>query len=112
MPAAAIGRRGLLGDDALQEAARIVEVVKTNDPNKAAINLRFLADTGLIGEGLLKTKIDTYLKNRKTGSGIVLPPPSRTTILSEGAVQIQNCKLPSKYGSRNDIRNLFDAVLK
>jgi hypothetical protein len=62
------------------EAARILEVVKTTDPDKAAANLKFLAETGLIADAEIRKQIEVYLEKRKPGEGIVLPsgiPPLR-----------------------------------
>jgi hypothetical protein len=54
------------------EAARILEVVKTNDPDRAASNLAFLVDAGLIADPTAQ-KIKDYLKNRPPGTGVALP---------------------------------------
>ncbi|HVI28094.1 hypothetical protein [Hansschlegelia sp.] len=52
------------------EATRILEVIKTGDPDKAAANLRFLIDTGLIPSS---EKLSQYMKSRKEGEGASLP---------------------------------------
>jgi DNA/RNA endonuclease G (NUC1) len=52
------------------EAARILEVIKTGDPDKAATNLEFLLETGLVTLDTLK--IRQYLDNRKKGEGASL----------------------------------------
>jgi hypothetical protein len=57
------------------ESARVFEVVKTGDPNKAAENLSFLLDTGLIQNSATSTSISNYLKGRKAGEGVSLPVP-------------------------------------
>jgi hypothetical protein len=41
------------------EAARILEVVKTNDPDKAAANLKFLIDIGLIDDASTRVHIQS-----------------------------------------------------
>jgi hypothetical protein len=51
------------------EETRILEVVKTDDPDKASINLKFLVDTGLISDPSRLSVIQNYLKNRKPGEG-------------------------------------------
>jgi uncharacterized membrane protein len=55
------------------EAARILEVVKTNDPDKAAVNLRFLLDAGLIDDPDTRKHIQVYLDKRQPGEGFSLP---------------------------------------
>jgi hypothetical protein len=61
----------LAANESKAEADRILESIKTNnDPEKAATNLRFLVETGLI-----KTKgpLESYLQKRKKGEGPTLP---------------------------------------
>jgi hypothetical protein len=43
------------------EAARILEVVKTNDQDQAAANLKFLIDNGLITDQKISRQIQAYL---------------------------------------------------
>lgn len=57
------------------ESARIFEIVKTGDPDKAAANLRFLLDTGLIQNSKTAMSISNYLEGRKEGQGVSLPVP-------------------------------------
>jgi hypothetical protein len=54
------------------EAARILEVVKTGDPDKAAKNLQFLIDTGLIADPERLKAMKLYLTTRKPGEGPVV----------------------------------------
>ena len=54
------------------EADRILEAIKTGDPDKAATNLMLLVKTDLISK---KTNIEQYLKDRKEGEGPSLPAP-------------------------------------
>jgi SH3-like domain-containing protein len=51
------------------EAALILEVVKTNDPDKAAVNLAFLLEAGLVAEDGRRQQISSYLGTRKSGQG-------------------------------------------
>lgn len=51
------------------EAALILEVVKTNDPDKAALNLAFLLEAGLVTEDGRRNQITSYLSTRKNGQG-------------------------------------------
>jgi hypothetical protein len=57
------------------EAARILEVIKTNDPDKAAVNLSFLLDAHLIASPDQRRDLEAYLKNRQPGKGVALPSP-------------------------------------
>ena len=45
-----------------RESERILEVVKTGDPEKAAVNLRFLMDAGLVTEPARVARLEAYLK--------------------------------------------------
>jgi hypothetical protein len=60
------------------EAARILELVKTGDQAKAAENLKFLVDTGLVKNTDLKNSLSLYLGSRKPGEGVVLPAAAGT----------------------------------
>jgi gas vesicle protein len=57
-------------EEAKAESDRILEVVKVNDPEKAAQNLHFLLDTWLIKDKERRDKIESYLKMRKGGQGV------------------------------------------
>lgn len=52
------------------ESARILEIVKASDPDRAAQNLAFLLDSGLITSQNLKDRIAAYLEKRKGGQGV------------------------------------------
>jgi hypothetical protein len=62
-------------EQAKSEATRILEMIKTNDPDKAAENLKFLVDSGLIADGSLNVKIRKFLADRKPGTGPFLSVP-------------------------------------
>ncbi|KDB10269.1 hypothetical protein LIG30_0798 [Burkholderia sp. lig30] len=76
-------------DSQKSEQARILEMIKTDNPDKAAENLQFLLDSGLISEPSTVAKLSTYLKNRKQGSGAALPaaggaaPPETTNLINQ-----------------------------
>jgi hypothetical protein len=65
------------------EHARILEVIKTGDPDKAAINLDFLLNAGLIVDPDTQQKLHDFLKNRLPGTGPALleqpPRPFEST---------------------------------
>jgi hypothetical protein len=56
------------------EAALVLEMIRTADPDKAAENLGFLADVGLLSNEQQVERIHSYLKQRKQGQGPSLPP--------------------------------------
>jgi hypothetical protein len=55
------------------EAARILEVIRTDNPDKAAANLKFLLDAGLISDADRRASIRTFLDARAAGQGPALP---------------------------------------
>jgi GH24 family phage-related lysozyme (muramidase) len=55
------------------EQARILEMIKTGSPDKAAENLRFLVDAGLIRDAGIRRDLTGFLDKRKPGSGPALP---------------------------------------
>jgi V8-like Glu-specific endopeptidase len=55
------------------EASRILEMIKTGDPDTAAENLRFLAESGLISDPERREAIQTFLAARSPGQGPALP---------------------------------------
>lgn len=61
-------------DEAKGESARILEMIKTNDPDKAAINLRFLLQAGLIANTQRREDLAKFLSDRQPGQGPALPP--------------------------------------
>jgi hypothetical protein len=56
------------------ETARILEVIKTADPEKAAANLEFLLKAGLITDEKRKAALKTFLDQRQPGEGPNIPP--------------------------------------
>jgi Caspase domain len=51
------------------EQTRILEMIKTGDPDKAAQNLEFLVNAGLVDDSTRKVKLEKYLSERKPGAG-------------------------------------------
>jgi hypothetical protein len=71
------------------ESDRILEVIKANDPDKAAANLQFLLQSGLIRNKDTKDYLEKFLATRVRGQGPALssaqtsnvtPPPGATLI--------------------------------
>ena len=73
------GREGQTLEDNRAESARILEMIKTGDADKAAENLRFLADAGLVADPNRLAAIRRFLANRSPGQGPSLPPSSSTS---------------------------------
>src|ERR1019366_3296124 len=57
------------------ESARILEVIKTNNPDTAATNLKFLLDAHLITRSDTADYIRKFLMTRSAGEGPALPSP-------------------------------------
>lgn len=57
------------------EQQRILEMIKTGDPNKAAENLKFLLAAGLINDQDIKKRLAEFLAEREPDTGPTLPAP-------------------------------------
>lgn len=79
-------------EEAKAESARILEMIKTNDPDKAAVNLAFLLETGLIVNEDRRNSLRLYLENRIRGQGPTLPSPAVDSRQSSSLKM--NCKIP------------------
>jgi hypothetical protein len=55
------------------ESARILEMIKTADSDKAAVNLGFLLESGLIANPQRREALATFLSHRPPGQGPSLP---------------------------------------
>lgn len=67
------------------ESDLILEVIKTGDPERAAVNLKFLLDTHLISNPQRVGGIQHYLRHRRPGTGIALPAGSNFVVEGAGA---------------------------
>jgi len=67
----------------LQEAKsqheRILEIIRTGNVEKAAENLKFAVDVGLVSDPKIRAGIEKFLSERKPGAGPALPPGSWST---------------------------------
>jgi hypothetical protein len=61
---------------AKSESTRILEMIKTGDTEKAAGNLDFLLQAGLVSDPKLVERVTRYLASRTPGKGPALPSPS------------------------------------
>ncbi|MFI8615976.1 hypothetical protein ACIGHN_10755 [Acidovorax sp. NPDC077693] len=83
------------------EQARILEMIKTGDPDKAAENLRFLVSAGLVADASLKKSMTEFLANRKPGSGPTLPSVAPTPKLT--APIIDNARIYLLTGRKESL---------
>jgi hypothetical protein len=89
------------------EQARLLEMIKTGDPDKAAENLRFLINAGLIGDSSLRKSVVDFLATRKAGSGPVLPSPAQPPKLT--APIVDNARVYLLAGKKENARE-FDRL--
>lgn len=69
------------------ESDRILTAIKTDSPDKAATNLKFLLEAGLI-DSPTKAPLEKYLKDRKQGEGATLPAAITSTSSPQQTVAI------------------------
>jgi hypothetical protein len=65
------------------DSARLLQMIGTNDPDKAAENLQFLLSAGLISNPDTRTLLEKFLANRKPGTGPALPGAGSVPILGK-----------------------------
>jgi hypothetical protein len=88
------------------EAARILEMIKTADPDKAAVNLAFLLDAGLIADPDRKKNLAAFLRNRLPGEGPTLPSVSTAPAAGHSTSYVCALKDPESD------KSLLDAMVK
>jgi hypothetical protein len=102
-------------EESKAEAARILEVIKTNDPDKAATNLRFLLDTGMIGSENRRRDLSAFLKARPQGQGPALAAPGPFTPTVTTLPRAPRVSDPTKTGflaQANALQNYGEKVLR
>jgi len=77
------------------EGALVLEMIKTSSPDKAAENLAFLADSGLLTQEEQVQRIRIFLKQRKPGQGPALPAPGNDRIAIESSDNLPATTLKS-----------------
>ena len=88
------------------EQARILEMIKTGEPDKAAENLRFLVDAGLVTDAPLRKRVTDYLTNRKPGSGPSLPAAAAVPKLT--APIVDNARIYLLAGTKEGVDQFVD----
>jgi V8-like Glu-specific endopeptidase len=89
------------------EQTRILEMIKTGDPDKAATNLEFLLEAGLISDSELQAKLREFLTQRKPGSGPTLPTQ---TSYAGGIVGADEAQDVNKLTTDNTLTKASKAV--
>jgi len=84
------------------ESSRLLEVIKTNDPDKAAVNMKFLLDAGLIENQQTARYLTSYLATRSRGQGPALPSGTSFGFAS-------NCQ--DSTGKNKTVNDMTDANL-
>lgn len=86
-------------EDRKSEQARILEMIKTGSPDKAAENLKFLVDAGLISDDPLLQRLTKFLRDRQPGTGPSLPSPSGNSIAERIARAAEASSAPVQRSS-------------
>lgn len=94
-------------EDRKSEQARILEMIKTGSPDKAAENLKFLVDAGLIFDTTMVGRLSSFLRERKPGTGPSLPTPGGNSI----AERLSQVERSSGVGSRDAVFFVSNHVL-
>ena len=97
-------------EDGKAEAARILEMIKTADPDKAAVNLRFLLAAGLIVKPNRREKLAAYLKDREQGKGPTLPTATATGAMSSFREALLFRRYQCVLKDHDDAKSLSDAI--
>ncbi|HME10833.1 MAG TPA: PHB depolymerase family esterase [Bryobacteraceae bacterium] len=63
------------------DSARLLQMIGTSDPDKAAANLQFLLDVGLVSNANTAARLKESLANREPGQGPALPAAGSVPIL-------------------------------
>ncbi|KNH29495.1 hypothetical protein ACS77_02100 [Pseudomonas syringae] len=94
------------------EQARILEMIKTGSADKAAENLKFLLEAGLIADSVRAGKIREFLSKREPGEGPTLPTGASQsgTIGPDDAVELR--ALPTGTALANSSRSVGRLVVQ
>lgn len=94
------------------EQARILEMIKTGSADKAAENLKFLLEAGLIADSVRAEKIREFLSNREPGKGPTLPTGALLsgTIGTDDAIEVKT--LPTGTALANSSRSVGRLVVQ
>jgi hypothetical protein len=86
------------------ESTRILEMIKTGDPERAAANLEFLLESGLISEPRLSSNVAAFLHKRNPGTGPSLPSPSGRLAFEKSELLTESMQ----QSLQNTLKEYFD----
>ena len=89
------------------EQSRILEMIKTGDPDTAATNLVFLLDSGLIENERIASKLRTFLDQRTPGTGPALASAAPS---QRGIVGIDDAKPVEDFRDRHQAKRMARSV--
>ena len=81
------------------EAGRILESLKTGNPDDSATNLKFLLEAGLITDPATAQGLIEYLESRKAGEGAFLPNSDKVDPASSDSDKTSDAGLSAKAKS-------------
>ncbi|MCJ2047984.1 hypothetical protein MKK58_26100 [Methylobacterium sp. J-078] len=100
-------QRGI--EESKAEAARILEVLKTNSPKKSAENLEFLISSGLIDDPIRVARIQSYLKGLKPGEGPAINYSNAPQVAETGNFSVK-CSLLPGLSAKDTIEKVVDKL--
>jgi hypothetical protein len=96
-------REGQVLEETRAESGRILEMIKTGNPDQAAENLRFLLDTGLVATPKYVADISTFLQKRKPNQGPTLPAPAAPRLTRDEVGHIVSETFPKDTFTRDEV---------
>src|SRR2546423_557623 len=92
-------------EESKAESARILEMIKTGDTERAASNMEFLLKSGLVANEVRSARLGQYLRDRRPGTGPSLPAATRfgfepTEALTTGTQKILEELIGDKVAAR------------
>ena len=107
------GYQGQALEDRRAESTRILEMIKTGSPDKAAENLGFLVDAGLIEDPHRLDAIRHFLATRRPGAGPSLPNPASAALASDSETAAAIYKsITSSMAAQAEVRKKAQDDLK
>lgn len=92
------------------ESTRILEMIKTGDSEKAADNLEFLLQSGLVTDESIQKKLSAYLASRTPGTGPALPSLGNSRIGFEESTPAERPLQEHLEARLNQFLNYLDRI--